>query len=96
MSVLSDLAAGRSNDEIVDREMLRYAVARRITCPQTGRLLDVRTAVYVRITSQSGATGSEVVHHEAWDGTYGEMIRMAAETGRVEISELLDGRTLYA
>lgn len=34
--------------ETVDAELIRALVARQITCPRTGELLDVRTAVVIR------------------------------------------------
>ncbi len=97
MNGIEDYMAGRVDaDTAVNREALRYAVTRRITCPQSGAVLDVRTAVYFRIAAPGGATGGEVVTGEVWDGPYGQRIREVADAGRVEITELLDGRVLFA
>lgn len=41
--------------EHVDRELVRALIVHQITCPRTGTLLDVRTAVVVR-----GADGDPV------------------------------------
>lgn len=49
----------------VQRETLRWIVGRTITCPITGAVLDVRTAVMVENSAGTKVLG--VVSTEGWD-----------------------------
>ncbi len=83
-------------DTALARETLKAAVMRRITCPQSGRVLDVRTAVYFHVTAAGGTAGAEVVDGPVWDGPYGAHVRAACGTGRVTLDEVIDGRPVNA
>jgi hypothetical protein len=87
------LAGGLDPEVAISRETLRYAVARRITCPLAGKLLDVRSAVYYALTTASGKTGSEVCDAAAWDEIR-DVVRDQVELigGSLEV---IDGRELF-
>lgn len=94
--IMRALAGGLDPEVAVNREVLRAAVMRRITCPNTGNVLDVRTAVYFAVTdTTNGRHGCEVVDGAAWDAGMGEAIReqVAQTGGRVEL-EVIDGRRI--
>lgn len=94
MSILRALANGENPDDIVNRETLLYAVQRAITCAKTGRVLDVRTAVYYRVVNAEGKAGADVIDGAVWD-IIGERIRAHCKAEGIEL-EVIDGRTLPA
>lgn len=59
--------------EHVQRELLRYALQRTITCPITGAVLDVRTAVMVENSAGTAVLG--VVSPEAWKQVKDNVLR---------------------
>lgn len=82
-------------DTIIDREVLKAAVMRRITCPASGVVLDVRTAVYFHIENAAGRAGCEVVDAAAWDGGIGEKVRAIVAKADGLVLEVIDGRTIH-
>lgn len=60
----------------VKREVLRAAVARQITCPITGEVLDVRTAVMVENSAGTATLG--VVSATAWEEIGAAVLRADA------------------
>jgi hypothetical protein len=76
----------------IDREVLRAAVMRSITCGRTGRVLDVRTAVLITVTMPDGRVGTEVLDGAAYDAVadvLGDACRARGAT-----LELIDGRVI--
>lgn len=91
--IMAALARGEDVDTVVNREALRYAVQRQITCPQSGRLLDVRTAVLVELTGPDGKTVSA-----AYDARWWDEVRERVEVdlaGKGFTVTVHDGRTLF-
>lgn len=89
------LVNGEDMEVGANREVLRFAVMKRITCPQTGFVLDVDRAVYYEIKTPE-TSGSDVVDAEAWDGAYGDAVRNAVESKeRLSFGDVLDGRVLF-
>ncbi|MFU8873227.1 hypothetical protein [Micromonospora sp. SL4-19] len=91
--VLAALMADNDADreKFLNREVLRHAVMRQITCERTGQVLDVRTAVLV--TWIRGDSRSAVaVTGEAWDEVAAHVQAKVADLG-AEL-EVIDGRTL--
>jgi hypothetical protein len=80
-------------DAFVDREVLLFAVQRAITCPRSGVVLDVRTAVYYRVTNFAGKTGSDVVDGAVWDEI--EQRTRAVCAARGITLEVIDGREAW-
>lgn len=91
--IMRALARGEDVETVVAREMLRYMVQRQITCPQSGRLLDVRTAVAVDVTMPDGNTKSA-----AYDAEWFDSVRDKLEVG-LEAQKCTmvvhDGRVLF-
>lgn len=71
----------------LNRNLLRDAVRRQITCPLTGVVLDVRTSVLIDATDSG--KGMAVVDAEAFDHTAGTHVDVPAD------AEILDGRELF-
>ena len=90
-SIENALANGENADQAVDRETLRYAVMRQIFCPRSGGILDVRTAVYFRLTIPTNSV-AECITGATWDAIGPDVRRLCAEKG-VDL-EVIDGRTL--
>jgi hypothetical protein len=57
----------------LQREVLRYQVGRAITCPITGTVLDVRTAVMVENSAGTAVLG--VVSPEGWEQIEDNVLR---------------------
>ncbi|MEU7570308.1 hypothetical protein [Micromonospora sp. NPDC049240] len=93
MSIMRALMTGdpAERDRIVNRETLRYAVSRAITCRASGRILDVRTAVYAAI-KHGGETSAVVIDGEVWDRIRADLEVLALSKG-AEL-EIIDGRKL--
>lgn len=91
--IMAALARGEDVDTVVNREALRYAVQRQITCPQSGRLLDVRTAVLVELTGPDGKTVSAAYDAE-WVDEAMPAIRRACAIKDYTVT-VHDGRTLF-
>lgn len=90
--IVAALTGEISHDLALARVALRAAVMRQITCPRSGKILDVRTAVLFTVTSRDGAsTGSDVVDPAEWDGPYGRQIRATCERLSIPL-EVIDGR----
>lgn len=79
-------------DTAVNQEALRFAVQRQITCQRSGKLLDERTAVYVRVDN-GNAAASEVMAAAAWDEIAAVVIDVCAKGG-VKL-EIIDGRQVF-
>lgn len=83
------------NDEdrarFVDREALRHAVSRQITCMRSGVVLDVDRAVMVS-TINGDRRSAYVLDGPAWDEVESQLRAKAAELG-MEV-EVIDGRAL--
>ena len=82
----------REPDDIINREVLKAAVMRRITCPYSGAILDVRSAVYFHVETSGGASGGECVTGTQWDSMAAALVA-ACERQNVTL-EVIDGRTL--
>lgn len=79
---------------IVGRATLKYAVARKITCPIGGRPLDAKNSIMVEVTMRSGNVISEVCHVDEED-VLRERISEAENLPNVVKVEWLDGRQLF-
>ncbi len=88
-ALMADNDADR--DRYVNREVLRHGVMRTITCPRSGRVLDVDRAVMVT-TVKGDSRQAYVLDGAAWDEVESELRAKAAELGR-EV-EVIDGRQL--
>lgn len=92
---IANAIMGNGNmDDAVNREVLKAGVMRRIMCPKTGVVLDVRTAVYFSVAVPGGKTGSEVVDGAAWD-TMKDTVTAQCESRGITL-EVIDGRILNA
>ena len=80
-------------DRRVNREVLKYAVQRAITCALTGKVLDKRTAVSVTVINASGKRGAMVCDGPAYDGIKDALIAEALKKNAT--LEILDGRELH-
>ncbi|MFI7283103.1 hypothetical protein ACIBOV_22865 [Micromonospora chersina] len=91
--VLAALMADNDADreKFLNREVLRHAVMRQITCERTGQVLDVRTAVMVTWI-KGDSRSAVVVTGEAWDEV-GESVRAKVAELGAEL-EVIDGREL--
>lgn len=92
--VWAAMASGSDEEReaALNREVLRAAVMRQITCPRSGAVLDVRTAVYYRVTAPGGSTGADCVTGEAFD-VMEEQLRDTCTRKNIEL-EVIDGRKL--
>jgi hypothetical protein len=91
-----------SDDQVrraTERALVQAAVMRAITCPYTGRVLDMRRAVLVS-TSQGASFVCEAAHWDAMKPHLEAGIRAAIADGRApegyRVTEVLDGRELWA
>lgn len=76
----------------INAEVLRAAVMRSITCPRSGAVLDIRTAVYFRV-ELAGKAAAECVTGAVWDAIREPLTARCAE---LDASlEVIDGRTLH-
>ncbi len=79
--------------EVVNRALLKHAVANTITCPHTERVLDVKTTVVVTVTYPPGGKSEHVMIADHWETIKDEMHK-AAELRSWTI-EVLDGREVF-
>ncbi len=70
-------------EELARREIRRYAVARAITCPVTGQVMNVKNAVLIE-SATSGQTLA-VLSPAGWRRCRDDLIQ-AHESGRLRIS----------
>ncbi len=77
----------------VNREILRAAVMRQITCPRSGQVLDVRRAVLVTVSRGEQTVAMQVLDAAAYD-EIAEQLRQHCEGNALRL-ELLDGRELH-
>ena len=96
MGIMSDLANGDSADTAINREVLKAAVMRKITCPFSGVVLDIRKAVLFSVKSSTpgGASGSTVCDGAAWDKIADQTRAACVDKGF--ILEVIDGRVINA
>lgn len=96
MGIMGDLARGDDANTAVNREVLKAAVMRAITCPMSGVVLDKRTAVLFSVKSSrpGGPSGSTVCDGAAWDAVAQQTRDTCAEKGF--ILEVIDGRVINA
>ncbi len=90
-SMMRDLANGIEPDEAVDREWLRYAIQRQITCPQSGRVLDIRRAVLVKVTAPDGKE-SAAAYDAEWFDTVRETVEASIAEHGLTLT-VMDSRT---
>lgn len=76
----------------VNREVLKHAVMRRITCPHSGVVLDIRKAVYFNVTTAENVCGSDVVDGPVWD-RIAETVRDTCAAKGMTL-EVIDGRVI--
>ena len=79
-------------DKIADREILRGEVARQITCPRTGLVLDWRRAVLVTAAKDGVMPVSTALDATAWDDAEQEIRGRLEALGRTVT--VIDGREL--
>lgn len=95
MGIMSDLANGVSVTDAVQREALLYAVQREITCPYSGVILDIRTAVLVEGTYADGrAAGTHVLDGARYDTIAESLASGAADKDLTLV--ITDGRVINA
>ncbi|MDG4796950.1 hypothetical protein [Micromonospora sp. WMMD1082] len=88
-ALMADNDADR--DRYVNREVLRHAVMRAITCSRSGRVLDVARAVLVTMV-KGDSRSAFVLDGAAWDEVESELRAKASKLG-MEV-EVIDGRQL--
>lgn len=81
-------------ERTVDREILRYAVARQITCQISGRVLDVKNTVAAEVKFRSGNVNTIVVDASQWEHV-APGLRSLRTDERVESVTIYDGRALF-
>lgn len=81
------------NDTLVNRAVLRGAIARQIFCEKSGQILDIRTSVLVTITHQSGNTKAMALIGSEWDkiSANAEVLKTK---GIIKNIEIIDGRII--
>lgn len=80
--------------ELVDKQLLTYAVQKAIFCAHTGQVLDIRHAVLLTLTLPGGGQRSVVMTAAAWDDI-GPALRERAAAAGAQV-EVRDGRALFA
>lgn len=80
----------------INRETVRGAVVRALTCPLSGVILDMRRAVLLTVKRDGQTIGAQVYDARTWDGAQGAAIR--AELAKREGLTLatIDGREWWA
>lgn len=76
----------------LNKQLLKYAVQKQITCPRSGAVLDQRTAVLMTVKNDKGGESSMVMAGTEWDEIANRITTMAAEQNCTV--EVLDGRIL--
>lgn len=76
-----------------NRSLLKYAVQKQITCPRTGQVLDVRTAVAVTVKNSKGGESTFAMVGTEWDKIANHIQHLAVEQKCTV--EVLDGRELF-
>lgn len=77
----------------VNREVLKAAVMRQITCPRSGKVLDIRSAVYIHVSTPNGASAGEVMDGSVWDEIKENLTATCAENN-IDLDEVIDGRVV--
>lgn len=77
----------------VKRELLKFEVQKQITCPRTGDVLDVRTAVAVTVKNAQGGESTFAMVGTEWDKIANHIQHLAVEQKCTV--EVLDGRELF-
>jgi len=81
-NLMTDMAnPGLTEDMVASREALRHAVQRHITCPFSGRLLDIRTAVLVEGYKDGRQIAASISDPEHFAAREAEIRRAADEHG---------------
>lgn len=78
----------------VNRELLKFAVSHAITCPVSGKVLDVRRAVLLTVTFPSGNVSQVCMSADEWSSVEGKF-REGMDAGKYSGLAVLDGRELY-
>lgn len=98
MGMDNDIAAvllGDMDPELaINRAALTAAVQRKIFCPETGIILDVRTAVLFEVAHKGDGVGMAVINGEYWD-TIADKIRTRCAQQEIKLT-VHDGRELFA
>ncbi|WP_242884008.1 hypothetical protein [Actinomadura litoris] len=74
------LLEGATPDEALTRETMRLFIARQITCPVKGSILDLKTVVMIEIGG-----GRQVLSGAAWDEVGGEVLARCADQGHLPL-----------
>lgn len=80
----------------LSREALRYAVQRRISCPVSGEILDIRSAVLVEAYDGDRLATSLVVTAKVYDETVKKNVDSSTGSLGMYRVEVFDGRQLFA
>ena len=83
-------------ERMANREILRYAVQRTITCPLNGRILDVRTAVHIEASRDEKIITSLTVSAEVYDETVKKNVEQTTGSLANVDLKIYDGRELFA
>ena len=79
---------------IVAKESMRAAVARKIQCPISGRVLDIKRAIMVEVTMTNGKILTEVAHVDEEDELRARVEKIK-NLPNVSGIEWYDGRELF-
>ncbi len=90
-AMMTDDPAEREN--YLNRETLKAAVMRQITCKYTGVVLDMRTAVQVTVRRDGRAIVIDTMSPDHFD-TIIDNLKAGLESKNLEM-EVIDGRELY-
>lgn len=91
--IMGALVRGEDPDVAVNRVALRYAVQHQIFCKVSGKILDVRTAVLVTVTTGHDGPGIVVLDGTVWAKVEPDFRAKAAHLGAA--LEVIDGRELH-
>lgn len=81
-------------ENIVNKETLKGAVMRQITCEISGRVLDVRTAIHVEVTMKNGRILTTTVHSDE-EEELNRRINRIKDLPNVAGIKAYDGRDLF-
>ncbi len=92
---MADAMIGTPADQerFLNQETVRAAVMRMITCQRTGKVLDMRTAVYVLLV-KGELRRAYVFTGDAWDAMKDDVAADAVAAGAT--IEVTDGREVFA
>lgn len=79
---------------IVDQATLRYQVARTITCPIGGRVLDVKHAVMAEVTMTNGKVLTAIAHEDE-EAEFNARLDKVRPLPNVKSIKVYDGRVLF-